>query len=93
MMCMQSAASAMQPERDSAMYSIIGILAPMIIKEIEEVGNRACRFVLVPKNKTELGFQVSFDELVSGQHAYCVAPRGADEDLIYEREKRDIYTR
>ena len=39
----------------------------MIIKEIEEVGNRTCRFILVPK-KTELGYQFSFDELASDQH-------------------------
>ena len=52
------------------MYGIIGILAPMIVKEIEDVGNRACRFVLIPENKTELGCQVSFDELASDQHAY-----------------------
>ena len=50
------------------MHGPTGILAPMIIKEVEEVGNRACRFVLVPKNKVELGCQVSFDELASGQH-------------------------
>ena len=52
------------------MYGTIGILAPMIIEEIEEVGNRACRVVLVLKNETELGCQVSFDELASDQHAY-----------------------
>ena len=37
------------------MYGTTDILAPMIIKEIEEVGNRACRFALVPKNEAELG--------------------------------------
>ena len=52
------------------MYTTIGILASMTIEGIEEVGNRACRFVLVPNNKTELGCQVSFDELASDQHAY-----------------------
>ena len=52
------------------MYGPIGIMAPMIIKEVEEVGNRACHFVLVPKNEAELGCQVSFDKLASDQHAY-----------------------
>ena len=52
------------------MYGTIGIMAPTIVKEIEEVGNRTCRFVLVPKDKTELICQVSFDELASDQQAY-----------------------
>ena len=43
------------------MCGIIGVFEPMIMEEIEEVGNRACRFVLVPKNETEIGRQVSFD--------------------------------
>ena len=43
----------------------------MIMEEIEEVGNRVYRFVFVLKNETELGRQVSFDELASDdQHAY-----------------------
>ena len=52
------------------MYSTADILVPMIIKEIEEVGNRACQFVLVPKNEAEPGCQLSFDKLASDQHAY-----------------------
>ena len=48
------------------MYGAIGISAPMIIKEIEEVGNRAS---LVPK-ETEIGCQFIFDILASDQHAY-----------------------
>ena len=47
MMCMQSAASTMQPERNSA-----HVWYYRNIEEIEEVGNRACRFVL--KDETEL---------------------------------------
>ena len=54
------------------------ILAPMIIKEIQEVGNRACRFVLVPKNEAVLGCQVSFDKLTPDQHAY--RDRGVNSD-------------
>ena len=52
------------------MYGTVGILAPIIVKDIEEVSNQTCRFVLVPKNGTELGCQVSFDELASDQRAY-----------------------
>ena len=52
------------------MHGPTGILAPMIIKEVEEVGNRACRFVFVAENEAELGCQVSFDKLASDQHAY-----------------------
>ena len=51
------------------MYGTTDILAPMIIKEIEGVGNRACRFALAPK-KTELGCEFIFDILASDQHAY-----------------------
>ena len=52
------------------MYGTIVILAPMIIEEIGEVGNRACRFVVVLMNEIEVGCQVSLDELASDQHAY-----------------------
>ena len=53
------------------MYSTIGVFVPMIMEEIEEVGNRVYRFVLVLKNETELGRQVSFDELASGDQHAC----------------------
>ena len=49
MMCVQPAVSAiMQPERDSAHVGYYRHLGTNDIKEIEEVGDRACRFVLVP---------------------------------------------
>ena len=60
------------------MYGTTDILAPMIIKEIEEVGNRACRFVLVPKNEAVLVCQVNFDKLAPDQHAY--RDRGVNSD-------------
>ena len=60
------------------MYGTINILAPMIMKEIEEVGSRACRFALVPKNEAVLVCQVNFDKLAPDQHAY--RDRGVNSD-------------
>ena len=70
----------MQPERDSVH---IQILAPMIVKEIGKVGNRARRFVLVPKNEAELGCRVSFDKLACMlRHMFVDCTEGQNSDSV-----------